>query len=65
MEVLDLLIKMADKALYFAKSTVCTTCGFSSLNEDEFHDDCCPRCGGEAIIPGRNKIVTFGSVSST
>ncbi len=55
----ELLIEMADKALYRAKSTVCRDCGFESVNQDKFGKGICPVCRGENLEIGRNKISPF------
>lgn len=58
-ELVDLLIKMADEALYHAKSTICEKCNYSSEKSELFVDGICPECGSNKLILGRNKLVCF------
>lgn len=60
-KIRDLLIDIADKALYRAKSTYCSGCFYHSINELEFKDNRCPVCGGINIIKGRDRVVTFSA----
>jgi GGDEF domain-containing protein len=55
----ELLISMADQAMYKAKSMVCTSCGFYSEKEKLFKKGNCPQCGKKTIIHGRNRIVLW------
>jgi diguanylate cyclase (GGDEF)-like protein len=58
-EIADTLIVLADKALYRAKSSICTSCGFASIDETIFMSRVCPRCKGKEIHWGRNKIEVY------
>jgi len=60
-KIAGILIKMADLALYKAKSTACNTCGFNSQKIDVFKKSRCPKCSSSDISPGRDKVVTFSS----
>jgi two-component system cell cycle response regulator len=58
-KIVELLISLADQAMYRAKSTVCSSCGFSSAEEALFASGQCPQCKKKRIIKGRNKIVLW------
>ncbi len=62
LKIADLLIKMADKALYAAKQTSCRACGYASAKQSQWNNSRCPRCGGTEIINGRNRVVAFNGV---
>ncbi|HOV15531.1 MAG TPA: diguanylate cyclase, partial [Spirochaetota bacterium] len=55
----DILIELADIALYKAKSTICMSCGFTSTKESDFDEDRCIKCGSNKLIMGRDKIVVY------
>ena len=57
----DEMLKAADAALYQAKSTICTTCGFLSDKEQSFEAGQCPECGGTDLQQGRNRVSVFNS----
>jgi len=57
--IADVLIAIADKALYEAKSTVCQECGFKSEKAELFVNNKCPNCQSLKILNGRNKISIF------
>ncbi|MBN2442751.1 MAG: diguanylate cyclase [Spirochaetales bacterium] len=57
--IVKILISMADEAMYKAKSTICNSCGFSSIQDELFKQGICPQCGKETIIIGRNKVVLW------
>jgi diguanylate cyclase (GGDEF)-like protein len=59
LKIADLLVKMADRALYTAKQTSCGGCGYASTKQSHWHTPRCPRCGGTEIIRGRNRVVAF------
>jgi predicted RNA-binding Zn-ribbon protein involved in translation (DUF1610 family) len=59
----DLLVEMADQALYTAKKTFCTSCKFNSGKSELFIDNKCPQCGSPDLIFGRNKIDYFGTAA--
>ena len=59
MKLVDILIKIADMALYEAKSTTCKKCNFKSLQADIFKDNTCPQCKSRDLIIGRDKIIKF------
>jgi two-component system cell cycle response regulator len=58
-KIVELLISLADQAMYKAKSTICSSCGFASAEEALFAAGKCPRCKKKKIIKGRNKIVLW------
>jgi hypothetical protein len=58
--IAEVLIKLADEALYQAKSTYSTWCSFHSVDAKVFQKGTCPECGNKELIPGRNKITRFG-----
>lgn len=58
-EILDLLISMADQALYEAKKTYCNACRFNSAKQELFVNHTCPECLSSNIVKGRDKIVLF------
>ncbi|MBN1410728.1 MAG: diguanylate cyclase [Spirochaetales bacterium] len=58
-KILRLLIQFADRALYAAKSTQCRSCGYSSIDNDDFKDGLCPKCGSNEISVGRNRVVAY------
>ncbi|OPZ88745.1 MAG: Sensor histidine kinase TodS [Firmicutes bacterium ADurb.Bin419] len=58
----NLLVSMADIALYEAKSTKCNTCGFSSVKKSDFPDNKCSKCDSDDISIGRNKCVVFNDL---
>ncbi len=60
LKISDLLIKMADQALYAAKQTSCRHCGFVSEKQSVWQSGCCPRCSSADIFSGRNRVVAFG-----
>lgn len=60
-KIAAILLKMADLALYKAKSKLCSTCGFSSLKNHLFKNSTCPNCNGNIILPARDKVVTFSN----
>jgi len=59
--IADVLLNMADMALYEAKYTYCGSCGYHSENADNFINGKCSVCGSEDLTRGRNKVVMFGS----
>ncbi len=59
LSISELLISMADKAMYEAKRTRCADCGFDSENELLFVNGACPECGGTSITAGRNRVVQW------
>ncbi|MDA3851127.1 MAG: diguanylate cyclase [Spirochaetaceae bacterium] len=61
-ELCNIMIEMADMALYHAKSTLCNSCGFKSEKEKDFVDSVCSLCGSPELILGRNKIVMFSEI---
>ncbi len=60
-QISELLLKMADTALYDAKQTACRECGFSSKKPHDFLNDRCSQCNSDNLELGRNKIITFKS----
>jgi diguanylate cyclase (GGDEF)-like protein len=60
-KISELLLKMADFALYNAKRTKCTTCGYSPQKPEAFENNTCPKCKGNSISPGRDKVVAFSN----
>jgi diguanylate cyclase (GGDEF)-like protein len=58
-KIKDLLVEMADKALYQAKSTSCAACGYRSTLNMQFEDGRCPECGSDNLLKGRDKVVGF------
>ncbi len=58
-KISEILIKMADDALYRAKKTICNDCGFESEKNNIFANNKCPKCGSDDLDPGRNKIIGF------
>jgi diguanylate cyclase (GGDEF)-like protein len=58
-ELTDLLLTMVDKALYRAKSSTCSKCGFRSVNQDDFQGKLCPKCNHTEIDWGRNRVSLF------
>lgn len=61
LQITDLLLYMADKALYNAKSFTCKDCGFTSLKLKDFNKKKCPKCKNANIISAKDKIVLFSS----
>ncbi|HEY1407283.1 MAG TPA: hypothetical protein VF857_11785, partial [Spirochaetota bacterium] len=57
--VSEILMKLADNALYLAKKTECRKCGFSSEKSNIFPDGKCPECGSMDLDAGRNKVVGY------
>ncbi|HEY1406915.1 MAG TPA: diguanylate cyclase [Spirochaetota bacterium] len=58
-EIGTVLLRMADKALYEAKYTICTKCHYKSEKVDNFKQGTCPVCHGTNLVLGRNKVVLF------
>ncbi|MBN1798761.1 MAG: diguanylate cyclase [Spirochaetales bacterium] len=58
-QISELLLKMADTALYKAKQTECKKCGFVSKKSHDFLNDRCSKCKSDELIKGRNKVITF------
>lgn len=59
-KVLETLLNLADRALYQAKATVCSGCGYQSEKSELFEPDACPKCGSKELIKGRNRVILFG-----
>jgi predicted Zn-ribbon and HTH transcriptional regulator len=57
-QISEILLKMADTALYEAKRTTCNACQFSSEKLNDFINQKCPKCGSEDLAVGRNKVVS-------
>ncbi len=57
-----LVVDMADKALYMAKSTICKSCSYKSEKSQLFENNKCPECGSQDIVSGRDKIVSFNEI---
>ncbi len=57
----ELILRMADMALYKAKQSKCRTCGFVSKKPHDFLNDRCSKCNSDKLIKGRNKVITFKS----
>ncbi len=60
-QITELLLKMADIALYSAKQTACSKCNYSSEKAHTFFNNTCPKCSGNDLILGRNKVALFKS----
>ncbi|MBN1396914.1 MAG: GGDEF domain-containing protein [Bacteroidetes bacterium] len=60
-QISELLLQMADTALYKAKQTECNKCGFVSKDPHDFLKNRCSKCKSTELIKGRNKIVAFTS----
>jgi diguanylate cyclase (GGDEF)-like protein len=58
-KIRDLLIDMADKALYRAKRARCGHCRWQSTAEAEPSDYTCPQCGQKDLVKGRDRVVAF------
>jgi diguanylate cyclase (GGDEF)-like protein len=58
-QISELLLKMADMALYKSKQTKCEKCGFVSQKPHDFINDRCPKCKSHQLIKGRNKVIAF------
>lgn len=58
-QILAIILEMADQALYKAKSTICTSCSYSSTKHEHFDVNKCPDCGKSELVYGRNKVVKF------
>jgi len=63
-EIGGLLLKMADTALYRAKTTCCIACNYTFGEKESFKTDKCPRCGNGNLLRGRDKIMVFSENSS-
>ncbi|MEN8907165.1 MAG: diguanylate cyclase [Clostridiales bacterium] len=57
----NILILLADKALYYAKKTKCNNCNFSSDKANDFPKQKCPKCSSERLIQGRNRTFIIKS----
>jgi len=56
----EILLKIADEALYKAKYTIkCDKCGFKSNDKKIFKSDLCPNCGNNKLILRGNKVETL------
>jgi diguanylate cyclase (GGDEF)-like protein len=62
LELSEILLKMADDALYSAKYTICKRCGFSHAQEEVFENSVCPECECTVLIKGRNRVVSFRGI---
>ncbi|MBN1798329.1 MAG: diguanylate cyclase [Spirochaetales bacterium] len=58
-EIGSLLIKMADIALYKAKSVICKNCGFCCEKANSLENITCPKCHGNTLILGGDRVVAF------
>jgi len=58
-KIKEFLVKMADDALYMAKTTTCNRCGFSTTKDVLFVDESCPECDSTDLDWGRDKIVVY------
>jgi diguanylate cyclase (GGDEF)-like protein len=63
-QLAELLLYMADMALYRAKTTYCTQCNFSSVGKEVFKDIKCPQCGSVDMVRGRDNIMAFDGSES-
>ncbi len=52
----DVLISIADKAMYESKRTTCTDCGFQSSEPEGFADSECPECKSARFVIGRDRV---------
>lgn len=60
----ELLLNLADKALYQAKKTHCLHCGFQSEKETVFENRKCPQCGSLSLKHGRDQVVLYHGETS-
>ncbi len=58
-EIASLLIKMADIALYKAKSVICKNCGFCLEKAYSLENMTCPKCKNNTLILGGDRVVAF------
>ncbi len=56
---IDVMIKMADEAMYRAKSARCLSCGFTAGNGASLNSNSCPECGA-LLRAGRNRVEVYG-----
>jgi predicted RNA-binding Zn-ribbon protein involved in translation (DUF1610 family) len=63
-QLAELLLYMADMALYRAKTTYCTQCNFFSVGKEVFKDIKCPQCGSVDMVRGRDNIMAFDGSES-
>jgi len=59
LKIADMLIKWADKSMYRAKLSVCNKCGFVTEKHELFKNRKCPKCTGDDLIIGRNRVMIF------
>lgn len=52
----QILVSLADQAMYISKRTRCNTCLFESTVDNDFKDGVCRNCGSADIDKGRDKI---------
>lgn len=62
--IAEALIQIADQALYRAKATTCRSCGFASVNAQDFADSQCPVCHSTDIETGRNRVQSLPRTDS-
>lgn len=58
-KIAELLLDMADKALYESKFTICNKCNFKSDKSNDFNNNQCPRCSSKDLNHGRDKVSIF------
>ena len=61
LQVVDIIMEIADSALYKAKQTICKQCGFNSTDAQLFKQKKCPECNSNELIIGRDRVVVFKS----
>ena len=58
------MIALADSALYRAKFSACTACGYTGIEGGETNGGKCPECGA-AFASGRNRVEVCDNSAST
>jgi diguanylate cyclase (GGDEF)-like protein len=58
-KIADIMIEMADEALYKAKTSMCHKCGKNMLEIQSSENPICTECGSTDIEIGRNRVMTY------
>jgi diguanylate cyclase (GGDEF)-like protein len=59
LKIPDVLVLLADRALYAAKTTSCRGCSFHSEHAESFAEGRCPKCGSTDLEQGRDRTIVF------
>ncbi len=57
--MIDLLLTMADQAMYQAKKMTCHDCNYQMIFKKQEEPGHCPHCGSSNILKGKNRIEIF------